>query len=143
MKRNLGLTAVILPLLFLFVFSGNSYGMKNKDFSIQEKFLKMKGDFKIIGEITLKPGEEKEFITYSYKPVTIDFRTSLLASNFSKCKNDGIGIKKGSNPKYYLKDPLGASLDLLPEDGVVKVKVKNFENFPITVKLYNMDVKRT
>ena len=130
---------LFLALFFVFLFSSVSHAAKTKLFMTHEKILeKMDGEFETIGEVTLKPGEEKSFQAYSFKPVTIDFKTSLSMQKARKVKNEGIGIKKLSSLKYYLKDPLGASMDVLPDDGVVKVSVKNFEKFPITVKLYKV-----
>lgn len=138
MNKKIFLSLLIFP----FVFSGfaaTSFAMKTKTFSVHENMLeKIKGDFEVIGEVTLKPGEEKSFSTYSYKPVTIDFQTSITRKYLRKVRNEGIGIKKLTSIKYYLKDPLNASMDVLPDDGLVKVSVKNFEKFPITVKLYKI-----
>jgi len=135
MKKNIFLFAFIL-IVSVLVFSMPSFAMKTKSFSTHEKILNFQGDFEVIDEITLKPGEEKYVSTYAYKPVTIDFKTSL--TSMKKIKNSGIGIKKASSVKYYLKDPANASMNVLPENGVVKVAVKNFEKFPITLKLYKL-----
>ena len=110
--------------------------MKTNIFRAYEQKLAVESNFSVLGEATLKPGEEREFWTYSSKAVTIDFKTDLDKSMKKKCKKDGIGIKKVTSINYYLKDPTEATMSVLPDDGMVKVKVKNFEKFPITVKLY-------
>ena len=131
---------VLFASLIVFCFlTSNSYSMKTKNFNNFEKRLeKIKGEFKVIGEVTLKPGEEKSFQTYSFKPVTIDFKTHLTKKYLKKTKNEGIGIKKVTSLKYYLKDPAYASMKVLPDNGLVKFSVKNFEKFPITVKIYKI-----
>lgn len=136
MKRVL---SSILIFSTVFILASNLYAMKSKNFNLYEERLKViDEDFKVLGEVTLKPGEEKYFEAYTYKPVTIDFKTDVALVESKKCKNEGIGIKKLSNLKYYLKDPVSASMDVLPEDGVVQIALKNFEKFPIKVKLYQL-----
>ena len=142
MKKFLFLGIVLTAAILVFI-QDNSLAMKARTFDLYEKNLDLNKELKLIGEVTLKPGEEKSFSTYSYKPLTIDFKTAVSKEEFSKIKGAGIGIKKLSNLKYYLKDPIGASMDVLPENGVVNVSVKNFEKFPITVKVYKKDFQRT
>jgi hypothetical protein len=132
-------SSIVLFSFLLFFFGSSAFAMKTKNFINHEKQMLLKGeDFKILGEVTLKPGEEKSFQTYSYKPVTIDFKTSVSKGKAKRCKNSGIGIKKTTSLKYYLKDPQGASMDILPNGGSVKVSLKNFEKFPIKVKVYKI-----
>jgi len=142
MKRVL-ILSFILTAGTIFFLSQSSFAMESKNFDVYEKMMKNQGDFKILAEVTLNPGEEKTVSAYSFKPLTIDFKTALSKKDSSKCKNEGIGIKKLAEINYYLKDPLGASMDVLPEDGTVHITVKNFEKFPITLKLYKKDFKRT
>lgn len=86
----------------------------------------------IIEKYTLQPGETKQFSIDADAKIKVGFRPD--SSQSKNCKNNCVEISQKGG--ITMASKFGAAIGMKPSNGKISGSLKNLEDFPIDVELF-------